>query len=190
MLTLYRGRPADCSNRLDKENRVYDLLDRLGIEYYMVDHPPATTMAVCAEIDGVLNATICKNLFLCNRQATQFYLLMIPGSKRFKTKDISAQLGISRLSFADSKAMESLLDISPGSVSITGLMHDTDNRVQLLIDRDILPISDIGFHPSINTSSIRIRTEDLINRLIPALGHDPKYVTLPEYTDTSTEEPV
>lgn len=190
MLTLYRGRPTDCSNRLDKENRVYDLLDRLGLEYFRVDHLPATTMAVCGEIDAALNAVICKNLFLCNRQATQFYLLMIPGSKRFKTKELSAQLGISRLSFADAGAMESLLDISPGSVSITGLMHDTDNRVQLLIDRDILPISDIGFHPSINTSSIRIKTDDLIKILIPALGHEPLFVTLPEYDDLKTEEPV
>ena len=127
-MELVNGRPADCSGRLDKEIRCYDLLDSLGIEYQRIDHKEANTMEICREIDVVLQATICKNLLLCNRQCTAFYLLMIPGDKVFKTKDLSAQIGSSRLSFAGPEYMEQFLDITPGSVSVLGLMNDKENR--------------------------------------------------------------
>ena len=99
MLILQNGRPDDETNRLPKEIRTYDFLDKLNIEYQRIDHEPAMTMEVCAEIDKALKAMICKNLFLCNRQETNFYLLMIPADKKFKTKDLSAQLSVSRLSY-------------------------------------------------------------------------------------------
>ena len=178
MLTLYRGRPLDEAGRLPKEIRVYDLLDRLGIEYERIDHPAAMTMEACEEIDRTLNATICKNLFLCNRQQTDFYLLMMPGDKKFVTKELSAQLGTSRLSFGTPEYMEKLLDITPGSMSVMGLMNDHENRVRLLIDADVLVGKVIGFHPCINTSSLRIRTADLLDRIIPAMGHTPHIVHL------------
>ena len=158
--------------------RVYDLLDSLGVEYERIDHEAAMTMEVCEEIDKALGATICKNLFLCNRQQTDFYLLMIPGDKHFKTKDISAQIGSSRLSFATPEHMAELLDITPGSVSVMGLMNDKDGRVRLLIDEDVLKGEYIGCHPCINTSSLRIRTADMTDRIIPALGHAPTTVKL------------
>ena len=180
-MQLQHGRPADLSGRLEKEIRCYDLLDSLGISYERLDHEPAMTMEICAEIDKSLGGLICKNLLLCNRQCTQFYLLMMPGDKVFKTKDLSAQIGSSRLSFADSKYMEEFLGITPGSVSILGLMNDKDNRVQLLMDEDVLKNEYIGCHPCINTSSLRLSKEDLTNRLIPALGHPPIIVTLPIY---------
>ena len=88
-MKLENGRPADCSGRMDKEIRVYDLLDKLGIEYQRIDHEAAMTMEACAAIDEVLDATICKNLLLCNRQCTAFYLLMIPGHKVVKTSVLS-----------------------------------------------------------------------------------------------------
>ena len=137
-MELIKGRPANESDRLAKEIRVYDLLDKLGMEYYRTDHEPATTMVVCNDIDKILGALICKNLFLCNRQKTQFYLLMMPGDKTFKTKDLSRQINSARLSFADEEYMEKYLDITPGSVSIMGLMNDTDNNVQLLMDKEVL----------------------------------------------------
>ena len=177
-MVLENGRPANTEGRLQKELRSYELLDSLGIEYARIDHEAAMTMEVCEEIDKTLGATICKNLFLCNRQQTDFYLLMIPGDKQFKTKDISAQIGSSRLSFASEEYMEQFLDITPGSVSILGLMNDRDGRVRLLIDRDVMRGEYIGCHPCINTSSLRIRTEDMMNKLIPALGHEPVFVTL------------
>lgn len=170
-MELQKGRPADTAGRLEKEIRTYDLLDRLAVEYERVDHAPAMTMEVCQAIDEVLQATICKNLFLCNRQETAFYLLMIPDTKVFHTKDLSAQIGSARLSFAKPEYMEKLLDITPGSVSVMGLMNDKENRVQLLIDEDVLKGEYIGCHPCINTSSIRFRTNDLIEKILPAMEH-------------------
>lgn len=178
MLTLQRGRPADESGRLPKEIRVYDLLDRLSVDYERIDHPAAMTMEACEEIDRALEATICKNLFLCNRQQTDFYLLMMPGNKKFVTKDLSSQLGVSRLSFGSPEYMEKLLDITPGSLSVMGLMNDHDGRVQLLIDEDVLQGEMIGFHPCINTSSLRLRLSDLMDTIIPAMGHVPRMVRL------------
>lgn len=177
-MELVVGRPADCAGRLEKEVRVYDFLDTLGVAYDRVDHEAAMTMEICEEIDKTLGAVTCKNLFLCNRQATDFYLLMMPGDKPFKTKDISAQINSSRLSFATAEFMEEFLDITPGSVSVLGLMNDKNQRVRLLIDEDILKDEYIGCHPCINTSSLRIRTEDMMNQVIPALGHAPTMVKL------------
>ena len=178
-MELMHGRPQTNEGRLPKEIRVYDLLDSLGIDYDRVDHEEAMTMEICAAIDEVLEATICKNLLLCNRQGTAFYLLMLPGNKVFKTSVLSKQIGSSRLSFASSEAMEELLDITPGSVSVMGLMNDHENRVQLLMDQDVLKGEYIGCHPCINTSSLRFRTADLIEKIIPAMGHTPTYVDLP-----------
>ena len=178
-MELQNGRPADCSTRLPKEIRVYDLLDKLGVFYQRIDHEAAMTMEACAAIDAVLDATICKNLLLCNRQCTAFYLLMIPGSKTFKTSVLSKQIGSSRLSFADAQYMEQYLDITPGSVSVLGLMNDHENHVQLLIDEDVLKGEFFGCHPCINTSSLRLRTADLMEKIIPAMGHEPRIVSLP-----------
>lgn len=164
MLELKNGRPENTSDRLEKEIKCYDFLDRLGIEYQRVDHDAADTMEICEEIDKTLGAVICKNLFLCNRQQTAFYLLMIPADKVFKTKDISAQIGSSRLSFATAEHMEKYLDITPGSVSVLGLMNDVDNAVTLLIDKDVLKDEYFGCHPCINTSSLKIKTSDLIQK--------------------------
>ena len=178
-MKLENGRPTDCSGRLPKEIRTYDLLDKLGVAYQRIDHEAAMTMEACAAIDEMLDATICKNLLLCNRQCTDFYLLMIPGSKTFKTSVLSKQIGSSRLSFADAQYMEQFLDITPGSVSVLGLMNDHDNRVQLLIDEDVLKGEFFGCHPCINTSSLRLRTADLMEKIIPAMHHEPRIVCLP-----------
>ena len=170
-MELQNGRPANEAGRLEKEIRTYDLLDKLHVSYQRIDHEAAETMEICAEIDKVLEATICKNLFLCNRQKTNFYLLMMPGDKTFKTKELSKQIGSARLSFASPEDMERYLDITPGSVSIMGLMNDTENVVQLLVDEDVLKGEYVGCHPCINTSSIRIKTEDLFGRVLEAMHH-------------------
>ena len=178
MLELVNGRPETNVGRLDKEIRVYDLLDELHIDFQRIDHEVAMTMEACEEIDKALHATICKNLFLCNRQETAFYLLMMPGDKKFKTKELSKQLGVARLSFARESFMEELLDITPGSVSVMGLMNDRNKKVQLVMDEDVLKGEYIGCHPCINTSSLRIRTEDILKIIIPAMGHEPVVVSL------------
>lgn len=178
-MELQNGRPASCEGRLPKEIRCYDLLDRLGVEYQRIDHEAAMTMEACAAIDEALNAVICKNLLLCNRQCTVFYLLMIPGDKSFKTSVLSKEIGSSRLSFAAPEYMEKFLDITPGSLSVLGLMNDKENQVQLLIDEDVLKGAYFGCHPCINTSSLRIATRDLMESILPALNHQPRIVTLP-----------
>lgn len=177
-MILEHGRPTDCTGRLDKEIRSYDLLDSLNIEYDRIDHEAAMTMDACADVDAMLGAGICKNLLLCNRQCTDFYLLLIPGDKHFKTKQLSAQIGSSRLSFASGEYMEKFLDITPGSLSLLGLMNDQENRVQLLIDEDVLKDDFFGCHPCINTSSLKIRMRDVTEKLIPALNHPPRIVVL------------
>ena len=177
-MKLETGRPADCTGRLSKEVRVYDLLDELGIAYQRIDHEATMTMEACAAVDAVLDATICKNLLLCNRQCTAFYLLMIPGDKVFKTSVLSKKIGSSRLSFASPEYMEQYLDITPGSVSVLGLMNDKDNHVQLLIDADVLKGEYFGCHPCINTASLRLKTGDLMEKILPAVHHAPIIVEL------------
>ena len=177
-MKLEFGRPADTTGRLEKEIRCYRLLDSLGVEYQRVDHEAAMTMEACAAIDEALGATICKNLMLCNRQCTVFYLLLTPGEKVFKTSELSKKIGSSRLSFAKGEYMEEFLDITPGSLSILGLMNDKENRVNLLIDEDVLKGEYIGMHPCINTSSLKLKTADLVEKVIPAMGHAPTIVSL------------
>jgi len=177
---LEKGSPADYSDRLDKEKRCYAMLDRLGIEYWRCDHPDANadTMEACLEIDRVLEAMVCKNLFLCNRQHTEFYLLMMPGDKVFKTKELSSQLGCARLSFASGEEMEKYLDITPGSVSVLGLMNDTEHAVRLLVDEDVLKDEFVGCHPCINTSSLKLYTKDLFGTVLEELQHEMTTVKL------------
>ena len=177
-MELVNGRPLDCSGRLAKEVRVYDLLDSLEIPYQRIDHEATMTMEACAAVDEVLEATICKNLLLCNRQCTAFYLLMLPGDKVFKTSALSKQIGSSRLSFASPEYMEEYLDITPGSLSVMGLMNDHDHHVELLMDEDVLKGEYIGCHPCINTTSMRMKTADLMEKVIPAMGHAPRMVQL------------
>ena len=179
-MELFHGSPADAAGRNDRELRAYALLDQLGVSFDRTDHPeqPATTMEVCAEVDAVLGVHICKNLFLCNRNRSSYFLLVMPGDKPFKTRELSGQLGVSRLSFADEAAMERFLDLRPGSVSVLGLMNDAEHRVRLLIDEDVLREELFGCHPCENTSSVRFATRDLMEKILPALGVTPTVVHL------------
>ncbi|MBQ7582230.1 MAG: prolyl-tRNA synthetase associated domain-containing protein [Lachnospiraceae bacterium] len=170
-MELYTGRPENMEGRLPREVRTYDFLDDLGIEYKRTDHAPADNMEACNEIDAVLGVLICKNLFLCNRQKTNFYLLMMPGDKKFKTKELSAQINSARLSFAEPDDMLKYLDIEPGAVSIMGLMNDKGMNVKLLIDEDVLKGEYIGCHPCVCTSSLKIKTADVVEKFLPATGH-------------------
>ncbi len=179
-MELLHGSPADMTGRSDREIRTYAFLDKLGIRFDRTDHPdrPATTMEVCAEVDAILGVHICKNLFLCNRNKSKYYLLVMPGDKPFKTRELSNQIGSTRLSFADESAMEQYLDIYPGSVSVLGLMNDKNHSVQLVIDEDVLKEELFGCHPCENTSSIRFATRDLTEKILPALGVIPAIVHL------------
>ena len=170
-MKLCQGRPENTQCRQEREVRVYDYLDNLGISFSRVDHEAAETMEVCKAIDEVLGAVICKNLFLCNRQKTVFYLLLMPGDKPFKTKELSAQINSARLSFASPEKMLEYLDIKPGAVSVMGLINDKDSAVKLLIDEDVLKDEYLGCHPCVNTSSIKLSVNDLINKFLPSVNH-------------------
>lgn len=177
-MELLHGRPANAEGRLPREIRTYDFLDKLGMEYERTDHEAAGNMEACNKIDAVLGVVICKNLFLCNRQKTAFYLLMMPGDKKFKTKELSSQIGSARLSFAESEDMLKYLDIEPGAVSIMGLMNDKEKAVQLLIDEDVLEGEYLGCHPCVCTSSLKLRTKDVMEKFLPATEHDYRTVHL------------
>ena len=179
-MELFHGAPSDVTGRSGREIKAYEFLDSLGVVFARTDHPdqPATSMEVCEKVDAVLGVRICKNLFLCNRQKTNFYLLIMPGDKVFKTKELSKQMGISRLSFAEEEFMEQFLDLHPGSVSVLGLINDRDRRVQLVIDEDVLKEEFFGCHPCENTSSIRFATKDLTVKILPALKIEPVLVRL------------
>ena len=177
-MELFNGRPENTEGRLPREVRTYDVLDRLGIPYQRTDHERADNMEACNKIDAVLGVVICKNLFLCNRQKTAFYLLMMPGDKKFKTKELSGQIGSARLSFAEPEDMLKYLDIEPGAVSIMGLMNDHGRAVHLLIDEDVLKDEYIGCHPCVCTSSLKIRTQDILEKFLPFTGHTLRTVKL------------
>ena len=169
--TVYIGRPADISCRLPREVAVYDMLDRLGIIYERLDHDVAPTIEACSEIDAIMQTEVCKNLFLCNGGKTQFYLLLMTGDKRFSTKEFSRLIGCSRLSFAPPEYMERFLGVTPGSVTVLGLMNDTEDRVKLYIDKDVLAGEYMGCHPCINTSSLKFRMNDLLEKILPYMKH-------------------
>jgi Ala-tRNA(Pro) deacylase len=177
MITM-KGRPESLSGREAREVRTYDFLDRLNIEYERAEHEPAETMEACLAVDAALGTKMCKNLFLCNRQGTAFYMLLMPGDKPFRTKELSAQIGSARLSFATPENMEKYLDIHPGAVSVMGLMNDTEREVTLLIDEDLLRDDFIGCHPCVNTASLKIRTKDILEVFLPATKHSYQTVRL------------
>lgn len=174
---LYTERP-DAEGRLPREMACYDLLEKLQIPFIRIDHDVTMTIEDCQGVDSLLGIDICKNLFLCNAQKTKFYLLLMPGHKQFKTKDLSKQIGSSRLSFAPAEFMEKFLGVTPGSATILGLMNDRENQVQLIIDEDVTACENFGCHPCINTSSLKLKTADVLEKLLPAMGHEPLFVKL------------
>lgn len=176
--TVYSGRPASAEGRLPKEMAVYDALDALGISYTRLDHEAIFTVEGCNEVDSLMDMTICKNLFLCNRQKTKFYLLLMPGEKRFATAEFSKQIESPRLSFAPEECMVQYLNITPGSVSVMGLLNDTENQVELYIDKDVLKEEYLGCHPCVNTASIKLKVSDVLEKFLPYVHHEYKIVEL------------
>ena len=179
-MVIEHGAPRETAGRSVQELACYQTLDRLGIDYLRADHESAATMELCRSIETGLGCPICKNLLLTNRQQTDFYLLMMDGQKVFKTKHLSKALGCARLSFASPEQMQALLDVTPGSLTPLGLLHDEAHRVRLVIDQPLLNWPRIGVHPCRNTSTVALETRDLLERLLPALGVTPTVVCLPE----------
>ncbi len=177
---LYHARPEVETGRPAMEIHTYDILDKLHIPFLRIDHDALYTMKDCSYIDAMLGTEVCKNLFLCNSQKTSFYLLMMPGTKKFKTSVFSKQIGSSRLSFAPPEYMHDLLGLAPGSVTILGLIHDTKHRVRLYMDKTIAESTYLGCHPCTNTASLRIKTQDIFEKFLPFTGHTAEFVELPD----------
>jgi Ala-tRNA(Pro) deacylase len=173
---IFNSKPDD--DRIQVELDTYDMLQKLDIPFTGIDHEEAKTMEGLQLVEKVLDVKVSKNLLLCNTQKTKFYMLIMPGDKKFLTKNLSQQINSARLSFADGVYMEQLLNITPGSLSIFGLMHDKDNNVQLVIDKDVLENEYFGCHPCINTSTLKIKTSDIINVFLPLTNHEPIMVEL------------
>ena len=175
-MEVYNGAPAE--SRSDVENRVYESLARLEIPFTRVDHEAAFTMEDCAAISAALEVHICKNLLLTPRNRSAFYLLCLPAEKPFSTKDFSKLIGSSRLSFATEEDLVALLGCRAGSASVLGLMNDTEHRVTLAIDRAVAGDEWFGCHPCKNTSSLRLKTRDVLEKYLPFTGHVPTIVDL------------
>lgn len=168
---------------LPQEAGAFDLLEALGIEYDRVSSDPADNMEKCAAVSEVLGVPICKNLFLCNRQKTQFYLLAMAPDKPFHTKDLSHQIGSARLSFAPEEMLWELLHCTPGSATVLGLMYDADHKVRFLMDRSVYDAEYMSCHPCICTSSLKLKTADILHTFLPHTGHDVTVVDLPEESE-------
>ncbi|MBQ8208892.1 MAG: prolyl-tRNA synthetase associated domain-containing protein [Clostridia bacterium] len=175
-MQVYKDRKD--SERTELELDTYKKLEELCIGYERVDHDAAATIADCELIDGELGTKMCKNLFLCNSQKTVFYLLLMPGDKHFKTKEVSHALGIARLSFAPEEFLHELMGLRPGAVTVLGLMNDKERKINLLIDKDIMKEEYLGCHPCVNTSSLKIKMSDILEKFLPNTGHKPTVIEL------------
>lgn len=174
--TLFHSKPSNY--RVQKELDTYEILEKLNISFIGADHEAAATIEDLQEVESVLNVKISKNLFLCNSSKTKFYMLIMPGDKKFLTKDLSKQINSSRLSFADGSYMEEFLNITPGSLSVFGLIYDKNNKIKLVIDKDVVEDEYFGCHPCINTSTLKVKTSDVLNKFLPYTGHEPAFVEL------------
>ena len=175
---VYSGRPEKGS-RSTAQERCYDILEKLNIAFTRVDHDAAMSMDDLDAAGKLLGCPVAKNLFLTNRQQTDFYLLIMPGNKPFKTKYLSSQLGCSRLSFAPEEHLEAILGVKSGSASILALMNDSGKKVKLVFDKELLIAPIFACHPCMNTTSLAFSTEDMLKKLLPALGRDYRAVELP-----------
>lgn len=171
-MNVYHGRPKQMDGRSEREQKVYEFLDLLEIDYERADHEAAATIEACKEIDQALGVSMCKNLFLCNRRKTEYYLLLLPGEKPLRTKELSAQIPTTRLSFASGEDMETYLHVTPGSATVLALLFDPDHKVKLLVDEELLKEEYIGCHPCVNTSSLKLRREDLFGKILKAFDRD------------------
>ncbi|WP_325247437.1 prolyl-tRNA synthetase associated domain-containing protein [Dysosmobacter sp.] len=163
---------------LPQEEAAFEALEKLGIDYDRVSSEPADNMEKCAEVSKILGMPICKNLFLCNRQKTQFYLLAMGPDKPFHTKDLSHQIGSARLSFAPEEELWNLLHCTPGSATVLGLMNDTGHAVRFLMEREVYQAEYMSCHPCICTSSLKLKTSDILEKFLPSTGHDVTVVDL------------
>ncbi len=150
---------------------VYGTLEKLQIPFERVDTDEAITMEDCVAIDEKLNMNMVKTLFLCNRQQTEFYLFVTVGNKPFRSKDFSSALGIARVSFAPAEQMETMLGTKIGAATVFSSLLDTDQRVQIIFDKDVLAEEWYGCSDGTTTGYMKVRTDDIYRRFLPFTKH-------------------
>lgn len=174
--TLFNTHPETTAT--EKEMASYIFLEDNGVEYIRAEHDEAATIELCEGVERIIDAKICKNLLLCNRQQTDFYMLLIPGEMPFKTKYLSKQIGSSRLSFASGEQMTELLNVTPGSLTVLSLMFDKEQKVKLLIEKNVFNDEFFACHPCVNTATVKFSTVDLKDKVLPKLLHEYTIVDL------------
>lgn len=168
--------PEDARGAL--ETKTYEELTRLGIKFERVDNDPVEAMDECTEIAGKLGTEIRKTIVVCNRQKTQYYLVILPADKRFDSKRFAQMMQCARVSFASAEDMESILGVQPGSATVMSILNDTDNKVQVVVDKAVADEKWFGCNPGANTTHLKIKTNNLLNNFLPAEGHKPEIIVL------------
>ncbi len=158
-----------------REIPAMEALDKLGISYKRYEHPSALTMDDCTDIGADVGAHHCKNLFLCNRQGTQYYLMLIRGDKKFKTAVVSKLIGVSRLSFCSAEQLMEKMGLLPGSVTALGLLHENARDITVVVDEDVPAFPMVCVHPCVSTASLAIKGTDLM-KFLESTGNDIRLV--------------
>lgn len=162
---------------MPNQQEIIAFLDSLAITYEYHNHPKAHTIDACLALPFITeDVTICKNLFLCNRQQTQYYLLLLKPDTVFRTSAVSKALGSSRLSFAPEDSLPRLLNLTSGSVSPFGLLYDHEHKIMLAAEEAVTDTPRIAFHPCDNSATVILTQEDFWKTVLPALDVCPRMI--------------
>ena len=165
-------------------HEILAFLNAHGIPYEYHEHERLFTIEDCLQKPFITeDVTICKNIFLCNRQQTQFYLLLLKPLTHFQTSVVSKALGSSRLSFAPENALEDQLRLSSGSVSPLALLYDSEHKIKLCYEKGICDTKRIAFHPCDNAATVIFWQQVFWERVIPLLCVQPFALHLSEEKD-------
>lgn len=173
---VIKGAPE--AYKTETQRLIYDQLMRSGIEYSRVDNDPAISVDDCEEISERLGAPTVKTLFVANRQLTKFYLVVMPGHKPFITRDFTAALGVSRVSFVKPEILMEMLGLEVGSATPLAIVADKGQSIRLVIDHEVTDRERMLIPDGTTTCYMNIRSEDLLTKYLPSIGCIPDIVTM------------
>src|SRR3989344_166488 len=142
------------------KEKIKNYLKEHKIEYIVHEHQAVFTVEESKKIKTKIQGGICKNLFLKERKERKYYLVVLPGEKRLNIKELRDKIQAKDLTFASSEELKEILNLTPGSVSILGLINDKEHEAELIIDKEINEAKKLNFHPNINTESIELNKEN------------------------------
>lgn len=147
-------------------------LDDLGIAVTTHHHPPLFTVEQSKELRGDLPGGHCKNLFLRDRKG-RMWLVVCREDLRIDLKALGPRIGADRLSFGSADRLMRVLGVIPGAVSPFALINDTDNQVTVILDKGMMALSPLNYHPISNEMTTAITPDGLVD-FIRACGHEPR----------------